>query len=530
MIQNFFTEVKKISNEISAYYKQNKTIHLFTVIWLLFLYGMRLVHWDIFVDSDIMLATPEELMFSWYGHRRFGLILTKRLFSFVRLNPYIENILLLLVMWLIVFLIGFSFYVWSGKKKVYSRAIPLFILVFPSAACFAEQFGFTLQSFESALAMLFCVIAAICAEQTIQEKKNILWLIPAMGFMIWAFGSYQAYPAFFIALVIMAFVIVYMRNEEKSGFKEAVCYLILFLVSFALTQIFATVICKLEGGDSSYVNAMFSWGNQSVSVCLDNIKSDFIRIYGGEWALFFSPHFKWCVLFGTLLLITYCWRLKSKKFIWLFFSLLVLAVTPILITILTANLQPIRAQMTYPLVYAFYIMICYVIFYKFAGELQGTVKKLMKAGCLCVCLVCVILGWKQGVNMNQLWETAHEVYQSDTLTANRMYEDICEVADRTDMENCKVAFVGTRPASLAGNPLRGDVIGFSSFQWDSGSAIGVSGRVKTFFSILGLTVNAPSAEEYQEALIESKNHPSWPANDSVFMVGECVVVKLSEVE
>lgn len=40
-----------------------------------------------------------------------------------------------------------------------------------------------------AAAMVFCVIAAYCSGRWIYEKKSILWALPAIGFMTWAFGK-----------------------------------------------------------------------------------------------------------------------------------------------------------------------------------------------------------------------------------------------------------------------------------------------------------------------------------------------------
>lgn len=133
--------------------------------------------------------------------------------------------------------------------------------------------------------------------------------------------------------------------------------------------------------------------------------------------------------------------------------------------------------------------------------------------------------------MSQLWETAHEQYVSDTLTANRMYLDICHTADRSDMENCRVVFVGTRAAGLGGTPLFGDVIGHSFFEWDASGPIGVSGRENVFFKTLGLYMASPTEEEYREALISYEGRPLWPASDSVFLLTpDTVVVKLSEID
>ena len=67
------------------------------------------------------------------------------------------------------------------------------------------------------------------------------------------------------------------------------------------------------------------------------------------------------------------------------------------------------------------------------------------------------------------------------------------------MQDCHVAFIGERNVELGGNPLLGDTIGHSFFQWDADSSVGVTGRVASFFETFGMIMGAPTQEEYDEA-------------------------------
>ena len=102
MIHTFKTELTESWHAFTSYLRQEKGLCRFTALAILFLYGIRLTQGDLFVDSDIMLTEPEGLMFSWYGHQRFGLIVTKKLFSLVRLLPFQANALFLLTKYILV--------------------------------------------------------------------------------------------------------------------------------------------------------------------------------------------------------------------------------------------------------------------------------------------------------------------------------------------------------------------------------------------------------------------------------------------
>ncbi len=107
MIRSFMTEARESWQSFFSYAQQTKTLRWFIGLSIVFLYGIRLTQGDIFVDSDIMLTDPQNLIFSWYGHQRFGLVFTKQLFSLTRLLPFQQNALFLLTEFLLAWEICF---------------------------------------------------------------------------------------------------------------------------------------------------------------------------------------------------------------------------------------------------------------------------------------------------------------------------------------------------------------------------------------------------------------------------------------
>lgn len=530
MLHSFVSEARQSWRSMKAYLCQEKALRWFCAVLIVLFYGIRLLAGDLFIDSDIMLARPDEMLLSWYGHQRFGLVLTKRLLSLGRLLPCQQNVMLALALWFLVLSIGFCLHKWSGGAPCYRKGMFLFAAVFLTAPCFAEQFYFLLQAFETAAAMLFCVAAAYCAGRWIYDKKSAVWCLFAILFIVWAFGSYQAFPAFYIALALISYLTVFLHGEEPCGLREGLLHILIFLIGFVASQVCSRFLCSLYGASASYIGSMFRWRSDPLDACLENFRLDVLRIYFGAWPVFFSRWFRYMAVSASCLALFLGLARRSRKFSCFLLALALLPVTPALLTLITAAPQPIRGQMTYPLVYAYYVLLLYVGLCLMPGD-QRVIRGARKSACMLFALLAMALGWQQGITMNQLWETAHEAYVADVLTANRMYGDICRVADRTDMEQCKVVFVGTRKASLAGEPVLGDVIGHSFFEWDAQSLIGVSLRVNTFFQTLGLKMEVPAGEDYQAALAGCQGRPDWPALDSVFLLdGDTVVVKLSDTK
>ena len=137
---------------------------------------------------------------------------------------------------------------------------------------------------------------------------------------------------------------------------------------------------------------------------------------------------------------------------------------------------------------------------------------------------------RQGADTIQLFQTAREAYRNDVLAANRMYPEICRIADRPDMEQCVVVFTGGMDSGLQGPAVLGELAGRSFFVAVAHTAGGVSARAGGLFQILGmdLQVQPENLEQYHQAIQFMKDAPDWPAQGSIRKMGDVVVVRLSE--
>lgn len=528
-------EMIEIKKEWRRYYEQTKLLRWAAAVLVMIVYGIRLAQGDLFIDSEIMLTDPEKILHSWYGSRRYGLVFAKRLLAMGRLAPYVSNAFLVLALWGLTMALCFCFDYWSGRQKNDFWKSILFALFFLSSPCFVEQFNFLLQAFEIALALLLCLAAVFCAGRRIYEGKSRWWLLLSMFFMVWSFGFYQALPAFYIALTVISYIEVSLHGTERCGFREGISHVLWFLGGFALYCIIARTAGRMAQADSSYVNGMVLWGKESLETCISNLRLEFWWMYQGNRPVFYEIWFPVTAGIVSVVSLFAGWGKAKGAYLLYAFAVLFLPATPFLITLITGMNQPIRGQMVYPLVYAYMVMTLY-----------GRIKELLerrtdgqagrKAYCLvkkcvqaAVFLVWLRVGWLQCMTACQLWETAHESYVQDVLTANRMYWDICDAAGEEQAEDCMVVFVGERGLRLSESAVVGDAIGYSFFEWDADSLMGVNERVHKFFETLGLKMEKPEEGEYQEALKAAAEYPVWPAKGSAFKIRDGLIgVKLSE--
>lgn len=529
MINTFWLELLECWSQIKEFYGKTKVLRWISAGLLFVLYGIRFAEGEYFIDSELMLTVPETLLQSWYGHRRFALIFTRKLFSMLRFMPFMENALLLLVFFATGFTALFAIWYWSGKSEKLNAGHGLFLLFFFSSPCFVEQFNFSMQAFEIALVMSICVGAAFCLGKFIYEGKSVLWGIIGFGMMVWSFDTYQSFFAFYMGIVLISYICEFFYDKDRCGWREGILQAILFIVGYGFSQLLAVWMCQLKSGNSDYVNGMIRWGIDSIQDCLIGIRIDYNRIYCGEWPTFFdSKMFVGSVAVSAVLSL---WKKIHKKQVVCFeIAWFFLLLTPILTTLLTAMAQPIRSHFAFPLVAAF------TVYFSYEVMMNVTEKKkwFQHLACGVVFVIGIMTGWRQSVTVGQLWETAHGTYQADRALAQRIYDRVCMVADMQDMRECQVIFVGARGAEISSNAVMGDVIGHSFFQWDSQSMSTLNHRLNGYFRALGLPMYYLKADNEvdelnKEAAEAAENHTVWPTADSVFRLKDGqVVVKLSE--
>ncbi len=501
-----------------------------TVFAAVFVYGIRLVSEDISIDTEIMLNDQQEVLDSWIGIGRFGLVFTKKLFGFSRLVPFTENLMMVLALTAAGLFISFACWCWSGSKRRFRAFCILFPPFFLSGPCFAEQFHFTLQAFPVAFALLLAAAGVFLMEKWAWEGKGAVRLAAGVFFAVWAAGTYQVLAAVEVALFAMAYFLRVTETEsgEKRnwlipGMRDGAA----FALVMALYAGLSAGVKGLTGRSSAYVEGQVHWG-EGIRVCLHYILNEADRILKSR-EIFYHP---WTAVLLALFLALGTFRLikagggKMKTACGLF-SLLMTGAAPFYLTVVTGYYQPARAQLVYPLALAFWGSYLTTVR---TGE-KGQRKRTDRLLCGAACAVCAVVTLNQAQVTTGLFRTAAEVSRQDLLLLNRIYARVEEKADREDMDQVMILLVGKRDPVLSEDSLVGDTIGYSFFNWED-DILGVTGRIFTENGLgrtIGLEYGPVNRESYENAAEQAKDRPAWPAQDSVWEVSEGVMaVKLGE--
>lgn len=497
------------------------------LFFVLIVYGIRIIHDNIFLDSEIMMLRPKSINSLWLGSSRFGLVFTRRLFGLNRLIPYLSGGLMAFTMYCTGIFLSYCIYSWSGHRREYHFFHYLFPMLFVSAPIFAEHFLFLLQAFEISFGILVCLAASFCISCW-ARRQGPVWLFIGLIFMVWGFGSYQAMFPLYLSLASLGFVICYINGNMENAVSCGMRHMLAFLLGCFLYMVLAKVTKYAVGADSAYISDMVHWKKDGLRVCLYRVKSELARVLRGKPPFFNKIYLPAMCLF-VLQMVRRGWRRKKGTwdYVAFLFSAGLLVLSPFFLNLVSGNIQMIRAHLVYPVVSALFLAHLTV----WSKEVYAS-KRWKILAVIFLQAVCIFTAERNAVCTVQIFQNAWEAYRNDVLTANRMYTDIAMAAGNTDISECMVIFVGKRDAGLAGLDLPEELSGLSFFEAEADTSLGVSGRVGSLFLILGMDMKVMGTEDgmiYQQAITFMEDAPNWPSLGSVKKMEEnVIVVKMSE--
>lgn len=204
--------------------KKNPEMVICSIVSLLFCYGFRIFNYSITIDS-VSMAVDYDLMFNTFiSSGRFGYALTKKLFGLNQLDSNFSLILMGITIILYSYVMCYVFNTLNKVKTMHKLQNIVFTTMFISAPIFAEQYNYTLQSFEIAFAMLLLAISLYLSVVGITENKRLLNILSIL-LLTYAVATYQS----FVVLYISGAISCYLYISEYSTKKQ--CH------NFALKQL-----------------------------------------------------------------------------------------------------------------------------------------------------------------------------------------------------------------------------------------------------------------------------------------------------
>lgn len=520
MIEKASREMKKLATQYSCFIKENRWVPWIVIASVLISYGICLSGVRIGIDTEANFNDADQFLGSWYSIGRFSLVFLKNLTGMRELNPITANILMLIMMVLYGIFADFMFYIFSGNDK----RMKIFYIIFPALflthPCYTQQYIFTVQSFEVALSMLLCLISVFCVSMwTFEGKRG--FLIPGILLMVWSFGSYQAFLPFYMAAALAVYLVYYFFHENKEKyfyFKAAACHTAAFFLGYLLYTLAVKAVLLWQEGlgfKGEYLEEQVMWATSSFEICIEAIRHYMSEVLLGKNIFYTKTFLLFAVLFAAHLL--YAWaRGIRKDYILYALAALALVLSPFYLAFYQGGGILMRSQLSLPFAAAFFGAAAAAFIFAGRKYLPGIATAL-----------CLLLSVNQGTTASRAMFSAQMTYENDKMTAQQIIVQM--QALNAASAGQRVAMIGQyHPVLPEAAAIREETIGYSFFEWDFMTSVGVSKRGTGFMKALGFPFEPATFEEYFEAGMYSLNMPSWPAAGSVQRLGDVVVVKFSD--
>jgi len=128
---------------------------------------------------------------------------------------------------------------------------------------------------------------------------------------------------------------------------------------------------------------------------------------------------------------------------------------------------------------------------------------------------------------SSLFYSDSQRFSQDVFLARQIDLEIQKIAENKN-ESRVITFIGKREPQRSANFLRGEVIGFSHFEFGANGFFESSERAIFFMQSLGMDYEFPNSSQMQTARLIQSEMPSFPQAGSIIDLGDFIVVKLSE--
>ena len=516
---------RKICETFTNYVKKNKNLWLWTVIFTFICHGSMMLSNSVGIDTEEIITAREGLYNAWLGIGRQGLVVLKWLSDSLVFSPLFAGVGTLAFTVAACILWCFLFHYVSGKDNLGGTITFIGILV--SHTILTEQYYFKLQSMEVAFSFaLMAVCLLLSHEFALKVKKRMLFVVFPM--MLILFSVYQVFNALYIMGAVICFMLHYFfvvtkagAEENKAVVKDLWMYILrfagIFLTGFLVNQL----ITKMFFTTTGYLSNQIYWGKDTFLECVKNIFENVLRVALGS-NIFYTKTFSLYVILicvGVICVLKYT-RTKGKVLGIL--SVLLLFTAPFYMTLLCGGPTVPRAELVMPYTIAF---MGYVVF--LFGEESSKGKKLVKVLAVCLGILTVYTQTRYTLALNY---TDQVRYDSDARVAVSLIDDIMAVQNA----DCSypVVFIGAHEEELNASCVYGDCIGRSLFAWDTNvEPYGYhnSKRIIGFMGTMGVDFVRATIEETAVAYQYSSGMEAcWPAEGSIQLTDDIIVVKLSE--
>ncbi len=507
--------------DIKEFCRNNRIMIFNILLFTILAYGFAIVHFSFSIDTEALVVKQMGFYDGWYGVDRYGLVFSKWLFGHLVLVPGYTWIAVAVLMAVAGILWEYHIYRVSGRThRKYYGVLP--VILFTSVNML-ELLNFQCLSFEVMWGMVCCTLSVMFIYEWVSGESGRKALFLGLGFMVWAFGSYQAFVPLYITAALGSFLFIYQRKTKEG--KPWICRMVLrligsFLAGYAIYAAIGEIIRRVKNiGEGLYTESMVKWGKEPIESVLGQIRSYIGEVITGEgvtWNYGYS-----IISIGLLCLLVYKFYKREETLKELMMYTLVVVgfiASPFFLSIVLGSAPVDRAQLAVPLVAGLGAELIIM-------ELGNRIPK--KKACMLLNVAILFIVYRNVVTTdNRLLYTDYMVYEQEKQFSHELIAAVEQNGGREG--TTKVAVVGTWHPGFNPSMIQGETLGKSFYEWDAGVPGGTNSRIVGFWEALGYDYDEVTTEEYISLQERAAEMPIWPEEGSVVVEDGIAVVKISE--
>lgn len=490
--------------ERKTYLKENIVPIAIIILLGLLVYGMKLFTYSFSIDTEALLSNQEEILKSWISIGRYGLVLFKKIFDIAHFSLRLANVVGFILLIFSIMLCIYNINMITGKNNKIANIILGGIII--TSPIIIEQFNFTLQCVEVSLALLLLNLSFTIINRCIINKNKYYWLIFAIIFMVISFGCYQAFIPLMITFSTF-YIMLFFKEKDERKISIIIKYIVVFVVSIILYKIIDKIFMNIYNiHQTLYLSSQILWGTDRKL----NIIKTILKSIGKLLLAKTREHYNLGLLFCIIGFIPFAFKdFKLKN--WIFYiSVLTFFISPFLLIIITGG-EP-TARTMFSITFATALGAYFIYNY--------TNKNILKS--IIMLIFSSVIIYQMIISIKFLC-TDYNVFGIEKQLANDLEIELKII----NKDNKPIAFVG--PFSADGDSifLKGEVMGWTFFEWDQGSPMDSNIRISGFLKQLGYDNKIVSNKQYKEAKEKAKEMSVYPKDGCIREEKDYIIIKLN---
>jgi len=517
-VRNAIEKIAGMRGEgLMQFLRQNKALILFTfaISWLV--YGFELFGFSLSIDEELTSfgSAPELDVYLRVG--RWGIYLLNYLIYPHSILPYYP-------FFIAISTLALCSVLFTGTRETGTSSKLVFAIVFVTHPLHAHYLTFNTSNLYYGIGMALTAVSFLMFEKSLSKGKwpVIPYILLSVIILAFSVSLYQAMIPFFLvfAFFLMIWRILDGSDTTVRSFLTTLGWIVLAVIGSAgVYKVMDVAVRQMVLGSGpenqlEYLDHFVRWGVLPAGVIFrETIRTigEYLMGQGSDMA-----YTGWSTNVFMLLLTALCLVLFTKKRppvqrILLLAGMIMLVLSPFSLNIANGKSMPVRTLMAFPLMMAMVWMLL-------VHQAPVILKRVVTV--LAFVLLVSHFYWN-----TRLFYASHASWQADRVMAARIAERIMLLDLPGKYTKPKVAFVGHYALQQNTLFIKSEVLGASFFEWDNGNPP----RIKGLFRTMGIEeMELVSPQELMKIKNQIAEMPSWPRKGSVALIGDIVVVKLSE--